>query len=139
MSSTEETNNMDTLRLQLIRIFGVDGWRNLEEDENIKQGDYYVCWGDIVSTEAVGQLVGDWTTYYRAKPKAETIESTTDETSDDLWLVCRRDQPVYQYTDYNVAVGEAKRQAARDNAKVTVFKAVGVASPPQESSYEEFK
>lgn len=134
MNSTKETNNMDTLQLQLIRIFGVNGWRQLEKDEHIKKGDYYSNCGDIVSTGAVGQLVGDWTTYYRAKPKAET----TDEASDDLWLVYRRDQPVSQYTDYNVAVGEAKRQAARDNAKVTVFKAVGVASPPQEISYEEF-
>ena len=63
---------MDTLQIQLIDIFGVGGWRQLEEDEFIKEGDRYDSCEGVVVTCAEGLMVGNWTTYYRAKPKAET-------------------------------------------------------------------
>ena len=118
---------MDTLKQQLIEIFGTDGWIELESSDRIEEGDYYNEVLGVTISSAYGNLVDNWTTYYRAKPKQ----------SEKCWLVWREGFGATNYGTHLLAQKEAKKLAAEHNCDVYVYVAVGIARAPKSGEYEE--
>ena len=118
---------MDTLKQQLIEIFGTDGWIELESSDRIEEGDYYNGVLGVTISSAYGNLVDNWTTYYRAKPKQ----------SEKFWVVLQVGYSTFEYETHLLAKDKACELAAEFGCDIVVFEAVGIARAPKAGEYEE--